>query len=64
MDVTLLLKIAGVGLLSSVLCQVLKSGGRDEQAGYVVLGGIIIVLLLLVGEISHLITTVRNTFGI
>ena len=64
MDVTLLLKIAGVGLLTSVLCQVLKSGGREEQAGYVVLGGIIVVLLILVGEISHLINTVRNTFGI
>ncbi len=64
MDVSLLLKIAGVGLLASVLCQVLKAGGKDEQAGYVTLGGIVIVLLLLVGEISHLIQTVRNTFGI
>jgi len=64
MDVTLLLKIAGVGLLTSVLFQVLKSGGREEQAGYVVLGGIIVVLLLLVGQISQLIQTVRNTFGI
>ncbi len=64
MDVTLLLKIAGVGLLASILCQVLKSSGKDEQAGYVTLGGIIIVLLLLVGEIANLISTVRNTFGI
>ena len=64
MDVTLLLKIAGVGLLTSVLFQILKTGGREEQAGYVVLGGIVVVLLLLVGEISHLINTVRNTFGI
>lgn len=64
MDVTLLLKIAGVGLLASVLCQVLKSSGKEEQAGYVTLGGIVIVLLLLLGEISRLINTVRNTFGI
>ncbi len=64
MDVTLLLKIAGVGMLTSVLCQVLSKSGKEEQAGYVTLGGIVVVLLILVGEISHLITTVRNTFGI
>ncbi|MBR3836571.1 MAG: stage III sporulation protein AC [Clostridia bacterium] len=64
MDVTLLLKIAGVGMLASVLCQVLKSSGKDEQAGYVTLGGIIVVLLLLIGEISALINTVRHSFGI
>ena len=64
MDVTLLLKIAGVGILASVLCQILKSSGKEEQAGYVTLGGILLVLLMLVGEISSLINTVRNTFGI
>jgi len=64
MDVTLLLKIAGVGMLTSVLCQVLSKSGKDEQAGFVTLGGIVIVLLLLVSEISHLIQTVRQTFGI
>lgn len=64
MDVTLLLKIAGVGMLASVLCQVLKSSGKDEQAGYVTLGGIVVVLLMLIGEISTLINTVRHSFGI
>lgn len=64
MDVTLILKIAGVGMLASVLCQVLSKSGKDEQAGYVTLGGIVVVLLLLVSEISGLIQTVRNTFGI
>ncbi|MBR7165165.1 MAG: stage III sporulation protein AC [Clostridia bacterium] len=64
MDVTLLLKIAGVGMLAGVLCQVLKSSGKDEQASYVTLGGIIVVLLLLIGEITTLINTVRSSFGI
>ena len=64
MDISLLLKIAGVGLLVSVLCQVLKSSGKDEQASYVTLGGILAVLLLLVGEIAKLIQTIRSTFGI
>lgn len=64
MDVSLILKIAGVGLLCSVLCQVLKSSGKDDQSAYVTLAGIIIVLFMLVGQISGLIQTVRNTFGI
>ncbi len=64
MDVTLILKIAGVGLLCSILCQVLKSSGKDDQCAYVTLAGILIVLLMLVGQISALIQTVRNTFGI
>jgi len=60
----LLMKIAGIGLLASVLCQVLSKSGKDEQAGFVTLGGIIIVLILLVNEISRLIDTVRSTFGL
>ena len=64
MDVTLLLKIAGIGLLVTVLCQVLSKSGKEEQAGFVTLGGILVVLLMLVNELSRLITTIRSTFGI
>ncbi len=64
MDVGLILKIAGIGFLTSVLCQVLSKSGKDEQAGFVTIGGIILVLLILIGEISNLIDSVRNTFGI
>ena len=64
MDVSLILKIAGVGFLASSLCQVLSKSGKDEQAGFVTLAGIIAVLFLLVQEIASLIQTVRNTFGI
>ena len=64
MDVTLLLKIAGLGILVSALCQILSKSGKDEQAGFVTLGGIVAALILLVGEIARLINTVRNTFGL
>ncbi len=64
MDVSMILKIAGVGFLVSALCQVLSKSGKDEQAGFVTLAGIVIVLLLLVQEIAALIQTVRSTFGI
>ncbi len=64
MDVGLILKIAGIGMLVSVLCQVLSKSGKDEQAGYVTIAGILLVLVLLLSEIARLISTVRSTFGI
>ena len=46
MEIALLFKIAGVGILVAVLCQVLGKAGRDEQALYVTVGGILIGTLL------------------
>ena len=64
MDITLILKIAGVGMLSGVLCQVLSKSGKEEQATFVTIGGIVLVLLMLIGEIASLIQTIRSAFGI
>lgn len=64
MDITLILKVAGVGLLISVVCQILTKSGRDDQAVFVSIAGIIIVLMLLVQEFSNLITVIKTLFGI
>ena len=64
MEVSLILKVAGTGLLVSVAYQILSKSGRDEQAMLVSITGIIIVLVMLVGEISELMNTIRSTFGI
>lgn len=64
MDVTLILRIAGVGLLVTVAGNILSRSGRDEQAVFVTVAGIIIVLFMLVGEIDRLFTSVRSTFGL
>lgn len=63
MDVSLILKVAGVGLLVTVAHQILSKAGRDEQAMLVTLSGIVIVLLMLVQEIGRLFDTVRAVFG-
>ena len=63
MDISLILKAAGVGLIVSVVCQILNKSGRDEQAMFVTLAGIITVMLMLVGEIGALFEAVRSTFG-
>ena len=63
MDVGLILKIAGVGILVSVSSSILNKSGRDEQAMLVTLAGIIVVMLMLVGEIGTLFETVQSVFG-
>ncbi len=64
MDISLILKAAGIGLLVSVLCQILTKSGREEQAMLLSAAGIILVLLMIVKELSELITTIRHVFGL
>lgn len=64
MDVGLVLKVAGVGLLVSVAQQILSRAGRDEQAMLVSMAGLVLVLLLLVEEIGNLFALVESVFGL
>ena len=64
MDISLILKIAGIGLLVSLCSQVLSKSGKDEQSVLVAVGGIIVVMLMLVGELGELIESIRKIFGI
>lgn len=63
MDISLILKVAGVGILVTVACQILSRAGREEQATLVSITGIVIVLMMLVTEIGDLFSTVREVFG-
>ena len=63
MDITLILKIAGIGILVAAASAILNKSGRDEQAVFVTVAGIGVVMLMLVGEIGELIDTVRSVFG-
>lgn len=62
MDVSLILKVAGVGILVSAASQILSKSGRDDQAMLVGISGIIVVLLMLVGEMGELFDAVRDAF--
>ena len=64
MEIGLLIKIAGIGLLVATSAQILSKWGRDEQSMLVVIGGIVVVLLMLLGEIEKLFETLRRVFGI
>ncbi|MCD8375634.1 MAG: stage III sporulation protein AC [Oscillospiraceae bacterium] len=64
MDVDLIFKIAAIGILVSVLNQVLTRSGRDEQAMMTTLAGLVVVLMMVVQEISNLFTLVKDLFGL
>ena len=64
MDVDLIFRIAAIGILGSVLNQVLSRSGRDEQATMTTLAGLVVVLMMVVREISDLFELVKNLFGL
>jgi stage III sporulation protein AC len=64
MDIGLIVKVAGIGLLVSVSTQLLNKSGRDEQSMYVTLAGILVVLGLLIGKIGELFDSIRSLFGL
>ena len=64
MTINLIFRIAAVGILVSVLGQVLKHSGREEQAFLVSLAGLILVLLWVVPYILELFETVQTLFAL
>ena len=62
MTINLIFKIAAVGILVSILGQVLKHSGRDEQAFLVSLAGLIMVLLWVIPYILDLFRTIQSLF--
>ena len=64
MDVDLVFKIAAVGILVSVLNQVLTRSGREEQATMTTLAGLVVVLMMVVQKISDLFVLVKDLFGL
>lgn len=64
MSITIIFKIAAVGILVSVLSQVLKHSGREEQAFLTSLAGLVLVLLWIIPYIAQLFNTIQNLFSI
>jgi len=62
MDVNVIFKIAAIGILITVITQVLKKSDRDDIATLVSLAGLIIVLTLVINMVSELFETIKNIF--
>ncbi len=64
MGVDLIFKIAAIGIIVSVLNQVLIRSGREEQAMMTTLAGLIVVLIMMLNEINYLFQTIKTIFNL
>lgn len=64
MGVELILKIAAVGILTSVVNNILKYCGKDEISTFTTLAGLIVVLVMVVNSVSQLFDMVKSLFSL
>lgn len=64
MDISLIFRIAGLGILIAVFSIVLRQAGKDEQAQLLTLAGLVLVLMMVLQVISQLFTEVKSIFGL
>ena len=64
MDVELILKVAGVSMIITAVCQVMSRAGRDEQSTLVSLAGTVLILILIAERVGDLVGTLRQVFGL
>lgn len=64
MEVDLIIKIAGIGILTGVVSQVLKHTGKDDIATFATLAGVVVVFMLVLNVVSNLFDTIKNMFGL
>ena len=62
MDIDLIFKIAAIGIIVSILNQVLSRSGREEQATMTTLAGLVVVLMVVAQRIAELFDLVKNLF--
>lgn len=63
MDISIIFKIAAVGLITAIINQILKKSDKDEIATLVTLAGLVIVLIMVVNMIGQLFDTLKSVFG-
>ena len=64
MDVDFVFKVAGIGILTSVVSQVLTRAGREDIATLATLSGLVVVLMMVVQKINELFLLVKGLFGL
>ncbi len=64
MDITILFKMAAIGIIITVICQILKKSDRDDIATLVSIVGLVIVLAVVVGMVGDLFAEIQEIFGL
>lgn len=62
MDISIIFKIAAIGIIVTVVCQILKKSDRDDIAMYVSIIGVILVLTVVIGMIGDLFGEIKHIF--
>ena len=62
MDIGIIFKIAGIGIIIALMCQILKKSDRDDIATLVAIAGLIIVMMLVINMIGELFDTIKSIF--
>ena len=63
MQIDLIFKVAGVGIIVAVLNLILVRSGREEQGMMTTLAGLLVVLMMIIKEIGNMFSVIRSTFG-
>ena len=63
MGVEIIFKIAGIGILTAVVGQILKQTGKEEISTLATLAGLIVVIVMVLGLIGDLFTTLKTLFS-
>lgn len=64
MDISFLFKIAGIGLIVTVINQMLSKAGREEYATLTVLTGIVVIIAMLMPQVGSLFTDIKSIFDL
>lgn len=64
MDAEIILKIAGIGLLTAIVCVILKRSDRDDIATFATLAGLILVIVLVIDMVGGLFDTIKNILSL
>ena len=64
MDVDFIFRIAGIGVIVTIIAQLLTRAGRDDIAMLATLSGLLVVLMMVAGQISSFFTGIRSLFSL
>ena len=64
MDISILFKMAAIGIIITVICHILKKSDRDDIATLVSIVGLVIVLAVVVSMVGDLFTDIKSIFGL
>lgn len=64
MDISIIFKLAAIGIIITIVCQLLKKSDRDDISTVVSIVGLVIALTIAVTMIGDLFTLMREVFGV